>query len=192
LEDISNNDYRKQNEEVEVDYYVAEGHTNSDDETVRAREIPPDADSSLKVLAQRGSCRKRRGVKIETFQDRVEKSYQMLRNVCENRDKDECALYAELLAKKLRALDENRREIVMYEIDNLMFRAKMQTQNFNLVPSSSYSIPPRGLHPVSHTAETANCRPCSFPQDHSRTPMFIPSSESSLEVKNLDFTADLP
>jgi hypothetical protein len=34
-----------------------------------------------------------------------------------------------LIAKKLRALDENMREIVMHEINNLMFRAKMQKQS---------------------------------------------------------------
>ena len=65
-------------------------------------------------------------MKIETVEDRVEEAYRILRKMCERPAKDECSLYAELLAKKLRALDDNKREIVMHEISDLLFRAKMQ------------------------------------------------------------------
>ncbi|CAG9787423.1 unnamed protein product [Diatraea saccharalis] len=41
-------------------------------------------------------------------------------------DTDECDLYAQLLAKKLRKLNEHQRDVAMHEIDNIMFRAKMQ------------------------------------------------------------------
>lgn len=140
--------------------------------------MPPNVDNTVKVLAESGSSRKRRRLKIETAEDRVGKAYQILRNVCERPDRDECSLYAQLLAKRLRALDENKREIVTHEINNLMFRAKMQNQNF-LSLSSPYSSTLSGLHSTAPGDETANYRPCSFRQDHSRTPMFIPSSESS-------------
>jgi len=45
-------------------------------------------------------------MKIETVEDRVEEAYRILRKMCERPAKDECSLYADLLAKKLRALDD--------------------------------------------------------------------------------------
>lgn len=42
-------------------------------------------------------------------------------------EKDEYELYGQLLAKKLRKLDEHQRDLAMHEIDNVMFRAKMQS-----------------------------------------------------------------
>jgi hypothetical protein len=126
-------------------------------------------------------------MEIETVEDRVEKAYQILRKMCERPDKDECSLYAELLAKKLRALDENKREIVMHEISDLMFRAKMQNQNFRSLPSP-YSSAPGGLHSAAPSFETYTYRPLSFIQGHSRISVFSPS-EPPLEAKS--FTADV-
>ncbi|XP_075976383.1 uncharacterized protein LOC142976739 [Anticarsia gemmatalis] len=47
---------------------------------------------------------------------------------------DEYDLYGQLLAKKLRKLDEHQRDLAMHEIDSVMFRAKMQS-----TPSQSRS-----------------------------------------------------
>ncbi|RVE44330.1 hypothetical protein evm_011054 [Chilo suppressalis] len=55
------------------------------------------------------------------------------------KDMDECDLYAQLLAKKLRKLDEHKRDLAMHEIDNIMFNAKMQ----HAAPQAkSFSSPP--------------------------------------------------
>lgn len=134
---------------MEVEYSIPAGHTYNDDVTVPYKETPRNANNTQKVLAQRGSSRKRRGMKMETAEDRVEKAYQILRNMCE-RPKDECSLYAELLANKLRALDEKTREIVMHEISDLMFRAKMRNQTFRSL-SSPYSS---ALHSTAPSAGT--------------------------------------
>jgi hypothetical protein len=131
---------------------------------------------------ERGSSRKRRGAEIETVEDRVEKAYQILRKMCERPDKDECSLYAELLAKKLRALDENKRDIVMHEISDLMFRAKMQNQN-SLSPPSPYSSAAGGLHSAAPSFETYTYRPLSFRPDHSRVSVFS-RSEPPLEARS--------
>jgi hypothetical protein len=122
-------------------------------------------------------------MKIETVEARVEEAYQILRKMCERPAKDECSLYAELLAKKLRALDDNKREIVMHEISDLLFHAKMQNQNYRSL-ASPHSNAPRGLH---FTAPTYP--PRSFRQGHSSISVFSPS-EPSLEAKSLSFTAD--
>ncbi|XP_030030580.2 uncharacterized protein LOC115447576 [Manduca sexta] len=57
----------------------------------------------------------------------------------EKRETDEYELYGQLLAKKLKKLDEHQRDIAMHEIDNIMFRAKMQS---GPTPSRSYSSSP--------------------------------------------------
>ncbi|KAF5294101.1 hypothetical protein FQR65_LT10925 [Abscondita terminalis] len=44
----------------------------------------------------------------------------------ESSHKDECSLYADLLTARLRAFDEQTRDIVMHEIDNLVFKVKMK------------------------------------------------------------------
>lgn len=127
---------------------------------------------------------------METAEDRVEKAYQILRNTCERPSKDECSLYAELLARKLRALDENTREIVMHEISDLMFRAKMRNQNFPSL-SSPYSSAPGYLHSSAPSAGTYTYGQPSFRLDHARISVCIPSSEPPLETKSPSFTADL-
>ncbi|XP_047531876.1 uncharacterized protein LOC125067367 [Vanessa atalanta] len=63
-----------------------------------------------------------------------------LKNVSDfKKDKDEYELYGQLLAKKLRKLDERQRDIAMHEIDNIMFNAKMQSQS---APARSFSSSP--------------------------------------------------
>jgi len=132
LEDVASIDNTVQNEdeegeEEEGDFSRAENHTENGDGTeIPSREIPPNPNSTFKAPLDRGTTRKRKGMKLETIQYQMEKAYKMFKNVSEKPDEDECSLYAELIAKKLRALDENMREIVMHEINNLMFRAKMQ------------------------------------------------------------------
>ncbi|XP_013192877.1 uncharacterized protein LOC106136779 [Amyelois transitella] len=64
-------------------------------------------------------------------------------NTGEKRDMDEYDLYGQLLAKKLRKLDEHQRDVAMHEIDNIMFRAKMQSSNTQRSYSSSPSPVPR-------------------------------------------------
>lgn len=57
----------------------------------------------------------------------------------EQNEKDDCVLYGELTARKLRVLDEKTREIVMNEIDNLLFRAKMGQGCQQSSPSHSFT-----------------------------------------------------
>ncbi|XP_028173227.1 uncharacterized protein LOC114362146 [Ostrinia furnacalis] len=53
----------------------------------------------------------------------------LIKNNAEKREADEYDLYGQLLAKKLRKLDEHQRDVTMHEIDNIMFRAKMQSSS---------------------------------------------------------------
>jgi hypothetical protein len=171
-------DSMEQNEddEEEGEYSRAENRTeNVDDTEVPSRVIPPNTDNTFKVLADRGTTRKRKGLKMETIHSRMEEAYRILKNVSEKPDKDECSLYAELLAKKLRALDEDTREIVMHEINNLMFHAKMRKQNPQSLkePLSSH---PGGLYSTTPAVATYNNHPFSFTQRN--THISVPTRSS--------------
>ncbi|XP_072929368.1 uncharacterized protein [Epargyreus clarus] len=50
-------------------------------------------------------------------------------SVDDRNDLDEYDLYGQLLAKKLRKLDEHQRDVAMHEIDNIMFRVKVQNKS---------------------------------------------------------------
>lgn len=63
----------------------------------------------------------------------------------EQKEPDEYELYGRLLAKKLRKLDEHQRDVAMHEIDNIMFRAKMQSGSSQRSYSSSPSPVPRKM-----------------------------------------------
>jgi hypothetical protein len=168
-----------EDEEEEEEYSRTEDCTeNGDDTKIPSRVIHPSADNTFKALADRGATRKRKVMKLETIHSRMEEAYRILKNVSEKPDKDECSLYAELLAKKLRALDENTREIVMHEINNLMFHAKMRKQN-----PQSFQTPlsthPGGLYSTTPSVETCNNHPFTFPQHHSHLSVPAPSSQPS-------------
>jgi hypothetical protein len=181
VEDGMSIDSMEQNEddEEEGESCRAEDCTeNGDDTEILSRIIPPNPDNTFKALADRGTTRKRRVMKMETIHSRMEEAYRILKNVSEKPDKDECSLYAELLAKKLRALDENMREIVMHEINNLMFHAKMRKQNSQSL-QTALSSHPGGLSSTAPSVETYNNRLFSFPQHHSHISMPTPSSQPS-------------
>lgn len=61
----------------------------------------------------------------------MEDAFNILKKVSAEPSRDECSLYAELLAKKLRDFDENTRELVMLEIDNYLYRLKYNPKQNN-------------------------------------------------------------
>lgn len=63
------------------------------------------------------------------IEDCMMDAYKIIKNFVEKPQKNDCSLYAELLARKLRTFDESTREILKHEIDELIFRTKCETQN---------------------------------------------------------------
>ncbi|CAI6370570.1 unnamed protein product [Macrosiphum euphorbiae] len=72
----------------------------------------------------------------------MDDAYSIMKKVCEQpsevTETDECIPYANLLAVKLRSLDENTRGILMNDIDNLYFHAKYKKQSTDLTSISSH------------------------------------------------------
>ncbi|KAG8235859.1 hypothetical protein J437_LFUL013943 [Ladona fulva] len=70
--------------------------------------------------------RKRKVEKPEIIEKRMDEAYSLLKQVANKPKaaKDESALFSDLLCVKLRALDDDTRELAMHEINNLMFNLK--------------------------------------------------------------------
>lgn len=83
------------------------------------------------------------------------------------KDRDEYDLYGQLLAKKLRKLDERHRDIAMHEIDNIMFNAKMQSST-EAQARSYTSSPTPGTNKI-------------------KTPMFIVQQHGPFEEENIPY-----
>lgn len=77
-------------------------------------------------------AKKQKDNDMKIITNRIDDAYSLMKKVCEQPtnipEKDECSLYAELLAIKLRSFDANTRGILMHEIDRLIFSAKYQNQ----------------------------------------------------------------
>jgi len=63
----------------------------------------------------------------------MDDAYSIMKKVCEQpsevAETDECTLNANLLAVKLRSMDENTRGILMHDMDNLYFHAKYKKES---------------------------------------------------------------
>ncbi|XP_074025804.1 uncharacterized protein isoform X2 [Leptinotarsa decemlineata] len=46
-----------------------------------------------------------------------------------SKERDECTIFGELLAVKLRKIEENKRQLVMHAIDNIMFEAICESKS---------------------------------------------------------------
>lgn len=92
-------------------------------------------ESIFKSRISLGKRKKRKLQMMTNIENRMVEAYKVLKTFSktETTVPDECSLYAELLAKKLRALDENTREIAMLQIDHLIYRLK-QTKDLQVPP----------------------------------------------------------
>ncbi len=63
----------------------------------------------------------------DELESKVNDTYSILQSTVQTpvpKEKDICDIYGELIAAKLKAMDENSREICMNRIDNLLFKMK--------------------------------------------------------------------
>ncbi|RXG72515.1 hypothetical protein Avbf_01446 [Armadillidium vulgare] len=68
------------------------------------------------------------------IQMRIDEAYSLLRPLVHSKNKrDDCEVYGELVAMKLRKLDDTTRDIAMNKIDNLLFEMKMHPNKCNFV-----------------------------------------------------------
>lgn len=77
---------------------------------------------------------------------------------------DEYDLYCQLLATKLRKLNEHQRDVAMHEIDNIMFRVKTQ----------------------SVTSQVQNSYPTSPVPRKTKSPLFIITQQGQTQYEDED------
>lgn len=115
----------------------------------------------------------------------MDDAYSLMKKVCEQPinipEKDECSLYADLLAIKLRSFDENTRGILMHEIDRLIFSAKYQNQ----VPSQLNYFP----QPVKSFGNNKSSNTSMYTNNASTYPStnaYKPSNQNSYQTSPLN------
>ncbi|XP_072391603.1 uncharacterized protein [Diabrotica undecimpunctata] len=59
--------------------------------------------------------------------DKMENAYDIFQKTSQLREKDECDLFGELVAKRLRALGQHERDYLMHQMENMMYQAKMRS-----------------------------------------------------------------
>jgi len=81
------------------------------------------------------------------LEKRMGDAFDILKSVSEQPPKDDVQLYTDLLATKLRSFDERTREIIMHNIDNLVFNAKMNNYENSPYQTNSYYNQPMSTLP---------------------------------------------
>lgn len=84
-----------------------------------------------------------------------------------------CELYAELLVNKLIAFDDITREYVMNDIDNLIFKYKINSQNSRTITTSQHNKTLLNLH------KSKNANSIITPRNPTSNCNIIPSTSSS-------------
>lgn len=82
-------------------------------------------------------AKKKKSEKVAHIEKRMDEAYHFLKQVATKPKppKDVSQLFCDLLCSKLQAMDEDKREIAMHEIDNVMFRLRnpsQQTRNMQV------------------------------------------------------------
>lgn len=119
------------------------------------------------VIDQGGhpTSRKRKAEKTGNVEKRMDEAYTLLKQVANKPKaaKDESSLFCNLLCLKLKALDDDTREIAMHEINNLMFNLKKPkiqkpywsyTHNYQQPGYFANTVPRgRGVNPVESSVD---------------------------------------
>ncbi|CAH1183961.1 unnamed protein product [Phaedon cochleariae] len=175
-EDNDNTD-GKESEEVTVTEEIANG----------SQLQPPKAKSA-----------KRKIHLLPDIDKRMDEAYKVFKNVTDTQmsPPDQCSLYGDLLATKLRALDADTREMAMIEIDLLVYRLKHRhtetyQQHFGHVHLQN--VPIQSTAPFPHNSshyQQVNFEPV-FQPTLSR-PLSSASSQHSIRSNNFSFTTTSP
>ncbi|KAG8230273.1 hypothetical protein J437_LFUL009446 [Ladona fulva] len=88
----------------------------------------PEETRNLQTSFNQQTEKKKLTISRDSMKRRVNEAYKIVKAVRRKHHKDDCALFGELLANKLRRLHQRTRDIVMNDIDNLIFRATINNQ----------------------------------------------------------------
>ncbi|XP_061717034.1 uncharacterized protein LOC133524892 [Cydia pomonella] len=142
--------------------------------------------------------------KLDETQNRMDEAYTYLKQLGQTSRKDVSSLYCDLLAEKLRGLQDDTREVAMLEIDNLVFNLKRREKEQQFHQPSYYSgataiIPLRPLSPYhspQDSPSSSSYSPAyqSNPHTPSQAPYIqtIPNPQQSLSIQSPQGSPSFP
>lgn len=68
--------------------------------------------------------------------EKMEKAYDVLTKKPQQKEKDECEIFGQLIAKRLQQMEQNGRDFVMHEIENIMYHAKLRFNHHKTLPAT--------------------------------------------------------
>lgn len=158
-----------------------EANSNVDDEIVEEDQANDSVSSDLSEIFNKTptsiSAPKKR--KLEDIAEkRIDEAYSILKDLtAKPPEKEECAMFCDLLCFKLKALHENNREAAMHEIDNIMYRIKQQQKSGQEIQTAPY-WQHHNVHSGFHNSYSQQ-HPQSYPQSYPQAyPRPTPSSYS--------------
>ncbi|XP_050315413.1 uncharacterized protein LOC126749761 [Anthonomus grandis grandis] len=91
---------------------------------------------------------------LDIVEQRMDEAYKIIKNVSNAKKSkpNQCLLFGQLVAEKLEGFDEFTRLTIMRDIDNILFRAKIN----QLRQQSHYMISPPQSSPLSYTSQSTS------------------------------------
>jgi hypothetical protein len=126
--------------------------------------------------------------KVEKIENRMDEAFNFLKQISQTPSKTKCSLFTDLLCVKLEALSEQKQDLAMMEIDNIMFRLKhsadqmvqpVQPPSYYQFPSTNFPIYSQNL--ISDNYSTASSSSSSLqPQPSPEYMSSMPSTYFNL------------
>ncbi|XP_067215180.1 uncharacterized protein [Linepithema humile] len=152
--------------------------------------------TTMQIPTEKARNKKQKLSKTDPIKHQMTEAFKILKTVAKKHkkteplEKDQCALYADLLCSKLRSFDENLREIAMLEIYNLLFRLKKQNMSSQQQPHYQYNITPGYAQNYSQPLHSTTTNiPFNYEQHDSPNFSQIPNSQSSEQYNPQTFTS---
>lgn len=152
------------------------------------RQEPENTPSARQQVNSQQTFRRRQNPpELQEAGNQMREAFTMLQNVVAKKTKvnekeeDECDLYGKILAKKLKKLPEEERELVMYEIDGLLLNRRRNLFLSGTIPSRMDSRPSSVAS--SSTEMSGTTSPHSYGRSTPHTvPYDINSAQSRQQV----------
>lgn len=169
----------EENIDIESDEGVDEQDDvcDSEDTNTEVTSTPLNAEAVFK-LPTMTKKKKKTAINMNLIENRMEDAYSILKQVSAEPSRDDCSLYAELLANKLRVFDENTREKAMLDIDNYLYQLKYSRQQHNITPSTNI-YQSRATNPNAFQTYSSHLSsPGSFQENLNISPQNLTSQHS--------------
>ncbi|XP_022165321.1 uncharacterized protein LOC111030228 [Myzus persicae] len=143
-------------------------------------DVPQNLDNNFKSPSVKVTKKRKADDKVEQIENRMDEAFTFLKQISQTPAKSKCSLFTDLLCVKLQGLSEQKQDIAMMEIDNIMFRLKHSADQIVQPPSHyqypSTSFPTHSPYLLNDNYSTASSSSASLQQQPS--PDYISSMPS--------------